>query len=73
MTDLSAAKGAYNSQEWDDIGWISTTDNLADAVTKERTNKGLQEFLDTGIVMQEISQWVVKKGENNTTTVGHDE
>lgn len=61
MIDLTAPREAYEKRESDDIGWIKTTENIADAFTKPSPNDGLEEFLDSGILRQSVSQWVVRE------------
>lgn len=60
MIDLAAAQEAYDNYEIDYMGWNPTTENIADAFTKMGTNKCLEEFLDSGVFGQDISQWVVR-------------
>lgn len=58
--DLPAAKQAYDNRDIDDIGRIKTTDKIADRFTKNGKNKSLQVLLDTGILHQNGSQWIVR-------------
>lgn len=59
--DLVATKEFYDNREIDDIGWIPSSINIADAFTKMEYNKCLDELMDTGIFSQEVSQCEIRK------------
>lgn len=54
MIDLAAATEAYDKCKIDDIGWIKTAENIADAFTEPNPNDGLEEFLDTGVLRKSV-------------------
>lgn len=41
------------------MGWISTSQNIADALTRIRDNARMEELLDKGILNIDISQWIL--------------
>lgn len=51
---------AYDNQEINDVGWIKTGKNIADAFKKFGRNDVLVSMLDTGLVSQIVAQCVVR-------------
>lgn len=61
MIDLAVAQNAYDNYAIDDIGWVPTTENIADAFTKMGTNKWMEEFLGSGDFALDILKWVERE------------
>ncbi|KAA8492079.1 Copia protein [Porphyridium purpureum] len=59
--DLAVIREAFQRQEIARICWIRGEDNLADALTKVKSNKSLARFLQTGKVLDHVEQ-EVKQG-----------
>lgn len=59
MIEIAAAQAVYDNGEIDDIGWLPTRNNIADAFIKIGGNNRLKGFMDTGFFMQ-MSQWVIR-------------
>lgn len=60
MIYLAAARDAHDKREIDDIGWVKTTDNFAEALQKLWRYDKLEKFLDTGMFRQNMSHWIVR-------------
>lgn len=60
MIDLEATGKAYNTMGTDDIGWIPLTENIADRFEKNTTNDGLEALIETGTILQQVRQWIVR-------------
>lgn len=59
MTGLDGTRDAYNRIEIEEIGWISTADNISDVFIKRGNISMLQKFMRTGCSEQVVSKWVV--------------
>lgn len=60
MIDLDTTKEAHERSDTDEIGWITTTKNVAEAFTKKTTNLALENHLDTGNIISNVKQCVNK-------------
>lgn len=61
ITGVSFERKSYSSYGLVDIGWLLTSDSMADAILNMKTNQWLGEILDPGLFAQKVSQFVVKK------------
>ena len=47
MIDIIALRQMYERREIDEVRWINSIDNPADAMIKESLNKALEKFIST--------------------------
>ena len=62
IIDIIAIRQSYKRRELQEIQWINSQDNPADAITKSNPNKALEKFLDTNCLQVRVEGWV-KRGE----------
>lgn len=60
MIDIRATREAYVREEINDVGWISSEDNIADAMTKLSPCKSLDNLMQTGQLHMQVQQWVIR-------------
>jgi hypothetical protein len=58
MIDVSATRQAYEHHEISDVGFIRTSNNPADALTKREYNAALKDILTTGRLDLPIEPYV---------------
>ena len=59
MVDLYIARAAFEAQEISNIALIDSDDNPADALTKLKPNTALRDLLYTGMLNQNVKQYVI--------------
>lgn len=60
MIDLEATREAYGNHDIADIGWVQSSDNPADALTKKGRCPALMQLIDEGRLDMEVLQRVVR-------------
>lgn len=70
MIDIRATREAYMRGEISDVGWILSTDNIADAFTKLTPCKALDDLMSTGRLDLRVQQWVIRTGSNTKDYTG---
>jgi Reverse transcriptase (RNA-dependent DNA polymerase) len=60
MIDVSATRQAYERHETSDVGFIRTSNNPADALTKRGYNAALMDILTTGRLDLPVEQYVIR-------------
>jgi hypothetical protein len=64
MIDISAVRNAYDVGEIQDVGWVRTNFNPADAFTKIGSCEALESIVASNSSKLPIEQWVIRKGSN---------
>ena len=62
MIDIMTLRQSYERRELQEIRWINSQDNPANAMTKSTPNKALEKFLDINYLKVRMEGWV-KRGE----------
>lgn len=57
MIDLSCVKNAYDNEEIDDLYFIRSEFNIADALRKKETVSNLTQVTKNGIINYPVEQW----------------
>lgn len=60
MIDVHAVRESYERIEINDVAWIPSRANPADALTKLTSNAVLDKILENGIVEHEVGQWILR-------------
>ena len=60
MIDIKAGREAYDASEISDVGWVSSNDNPADGLTKEKRCSLLEKLLDSGRLDVVAKQWIIR-------------
>lgn len=69
---LGAVKISYDNKDFADVGWIRKTEKTANAFRKVGSDEGLEYFLDTEQLKQNVSQWDFRDaGCNNAANETH--
>jgi hypothetical protein len=63
MIDIAAAKQACDTKEKSDMGFIRSTHNLADGLTKLESCQALLDAMHTGRFVHPVEQWVIRSRE----------
>jgi hypothetical protein len=58
MVDLMCLRQAYKQYEIAEVKWISSGDNLADAITKVKPCQALKTLIDTNKLNLKVIEWV---------------
>ena len=58
MVDLMCLRQAYERREITEVKWISSGNNLADAMTKAKPYQALKTLIDTNKLNLEVTEWV---------------
>lgn len=61
MVDIRSTLEAYNRVDKIEVGWVRSAHNLADGLTKVSKGGSLVEFPDSGRLITEVEQWVLRK------------
>lgn len=61
IVDIKIARQEYYRGGISDVGWIKTTDNLDNGLTKFSWCQALESFVDTGWLDTTIQQWIVRR------------
>lgn len=61
MLDINAARQAYLSKEISNIGFVRSSDNLADGLTKEKMQGALCQLLKTSKHTVRCEQWIMRR------------
>lgn len=48
MIDIAAGRESYNQEEISNVGLVMSEHNIADGLTKEKSNQALQNLFSTG-------------------------
>jgi hypothetical protein len=64
LIDLASAREGYRKLEIDDIGLVSSEENLADGFTKETNMDKLREAVRTGKLNTIVKQFVIRSPED---------
>ena len=60
MFDVHAAREAYKRKEISNIGFVRSSENLADGLTKGNMQKALLNLLQTGEQKIDCEQWIFR-------------
>jgi ribonuclease HI len=60
MIDIAASKQSFERAEISDLGLVATEDMLADCFTEVRDPKQLRNAMDSGFLLHDIKQWIVR-------------
>lgn len=60
LIDIAAARGAHDRQDMSNVGLVQGKDNMADGLTKAKSNDALERFLDTGVDNTPVEQWIIR-------------
>ena len=60
MLDIHAAREGYRTREISNIGFVRSSSNLADGLTKEKMQKALFQLLQTGKHKIQCDQWILR-------------
>jgi len=60
MTDVAAAREAYNRNEMSNVGLVKSEHNVADGLTKPRLCSALDAVLRTGKDVNPVEQWMIR-------------
>jgi len=58
MVDLMCLYQAYKQHEITEVKWISSGDNLVDAITKAKLCQALKTLINTNRLNLEVTEWV---------------
>lgn len=58
MIDVRAASEAYQRGEISKVGWISSSDNIVDGLSKVPRSEALERFLNEGVIRHKVEHWV---------------
>ena len=58
IVDLMCLRQAYERREITEVKWISSEDNLADAMTKAKPCQALKTLIDTNKLNLQVTEWV---------------
>ena len=61
LIDIEAVKGAYKSNEIETVGFVRTSNNPADALTKVGRCPVLEEILSSAKLTQSFEQWIDRR------------
>ena len=59
-TDIHTARQAYQSREISNIGFVRSSDNLADGLTKPNMQKAIFHLLQTASHTPVCKQWIIR-------------
>ncbi len=60
MLDIAAAREGFRDKLISDIGFVSSSKNLADGLTKSMSQSALQEVVSTGFLSVHPEQWIIR-------------
>ena len=60
MPNVSATRQAYKAELISNIGFVQSSLNLADGLTKPRIEKALSDLITTGRHTTAVEQWIVR-------------
>ena len=60
MIDIATARKVFRDEVISDIGFIKSSKNLADGLTKSMRQASLREVITTGVLNVRPEQWIVK-------------
>ena len=60
MLDIAAARESFKSKIISDIGFVRSSTNLADGLTKPMSQANLQDVILVGSLRLEPEQWIVR-------------
>ena len=60
MLDIHAAREGYKKREISNIGFVRSSANLADGLTKEKMQKDLFHLLKSGKHIVQYEQWILR-------------
>ena len=63
MIDVRSVREAYVNMELNNVAWIRSEYNPADALTKVKDNLVLTKAIDEGFITHPVEQWVVRSTE----------
>lgn len=58
MIDVRAAREAFENGEISNIGWIGSTENATDGLTKLKQCVAVETLLASGIINTQVKQWI---------------
>jgi len=58
MVDLMCLRQAYERREITEVKWISSGDNLADAITKAKPCQALKTLININKLNLKVTEWV---------------
>lgn len=61
MLDIRSTRTAYQSKEISNIGFVQSSESIADGLTKPRTQMALLSLLHTGMYEPNCEQWILRK------------
>lgn len=72
MIDIRAMRESYKHQEIDNVGWLRSSANLADGLTKFGPYEALNRHLDRGSFLPVFEQWVIRTYYGSRSAYGED-
>lgn len=61
MLDIACAREGFKNHEISNIGFIGSSNNLADGLTKKMSQEGILQAVQTGILNVHVEQWIIRK------------
>ena len=71
MLDIAASREAFRDKVISDIGFVRSNKNLADGLTKEMNQSALRKFLDTGTLVVDPDQWIIRNDDRTQRANWH--
>eukprot|EP00171_Calliarthron_tuberculosum_P022574 IDg22574t1 len=60
MLDVAVAREGYRKKEISDIGFVRSSHNLADGLTKLMNQAALRDLMSTSKLKVEPEQWIIR-------------
>ncbi len=61
MIDLQALRQSYERREISEVRWVNGEDNPADAMTKSKCNRALENLVSDNRITVRLEAWVDRK------------
>ncbi len=61
MLDIAAAREGFRDKVISDIGFVRSSHNLADGLTKSMSQAALQRVVSNGSLRVEPEQWIIRR------------
>ena len=60
MLNIRSVREAYQDLDLNDMAWIRSEYNPADALTKVKENTVLNTAIDFGVIKHPVEQWIIR-------------
>jgi len=60
MIDVASAREGFRDRDISDIGFVRSSQNIFDGLTKRMSRKALKQYMESGILTFQCEQWVVR-------------